>query len=111
MAPRPDDGKARSGRHLLRLRLAALGQRVPAQHHRDARAQGPLGRGEANGARRHGAADVRPRMSIVDRYGLTLTTTSSAARDAYVDGVDRLLGAQPAAEASFARALEIDPGL
>ena len=34
----------------------------------------------------------------------------SAARDAYREGVDRLLGAKPAPERSFQRAMEIDPG-
>jgi len=35
----------------------------------------------------------------------------SAAQDAYREGVDRLLGAKPAPERSFQRAIEADPGL
>jgi len=46
---------------------------------------------------------------MADRYGLALSTTSAAARDAYVDGVDRLLAAQPGADAAFARAIKADP--
>jgi len=34
----------------------------------------------------------------------------SAARDAYREGVDRVLGAKPAPESSFQRAIEADPG-
>ncbi|PYM17145.1 MAG: tetratricopeptide repeat protein 38 family protein [Candidatus Rokuibacteriota bacterium] len=49
--------------------------------------------------------------TLTDRYGSAITTTSSAARDAYVDAVDRLLSTQPGAEAAFARALELDPSL
>src|SRR5687768_7111877 len=45
-----------------------------------------------------------------DRYGLPLTTSSAAAVDAYVDGVDRLLSVQPGAEAAFERAIGTDPG-
>jgi tetratricopeptide (TPR) repeat protein len=50
-------------------------------------------------------------MSFVDRYGQTLTTTSAGARDAYVEGVDLLLSAQPGADASLERAIEADPEL
>jgi len=35
----------------------------------------------------------------------------SAAQDAYREGVDRLLGAKPAPERSFQRAIEADPGI
>jgi hypothetical protein len=49
--------------------------------------------------------------TLSDRYGLPLTTSSATARDAYVDGVDRLLAAQPGAEARFAHALDVDDGL
>ena len=45
---------------------------------------------------------------MTDRYGLPLSTTSDAARDAYVEGVDLLLAAQPGAERAFSRALEAD---
>ena len=47
---------------------------------------------------------------MTDRYGLSLSTTSDAARDAYVQGVDLLLAAQPGAEEQFSRALAADPG-
>ena len=39
-----------------------------------------------------------------DRYGLALTTSSSTARDAYVEGMDLFLGANTGAEQAFARA-------
>lgn len=45
-----------------------------------------------------------------DRYGLPLTTTSPAAREAYLDGVDRFLAARAGAEEAFDRALAADPG-
>jgi stage V sporulation protein SpoVS len=44
-----------------------------------------------------------------DRYGLPLTTSSSAAVQAYVEGVDRFLAAQPGAEDCFERAVGADP--
>ena len=47
---------------------------------------------------------------LTDRYGLTLSTTSKAARDAYVEGVDLLLTVYPGATASFDRAIAADPG-
>src|SRR5687767_1071159 len=47
-------------------------------------------------------------MASTDRYGLPLGTASDAARDAYVEGVDLLLAAQPGAEACFDRALAAD---
>src|SRR5690242_17490787 len=47
---------------------------------------------------------------LVDRYGLALSTTSSVARDAYVEGVDLLLTVYPGAAASFDRAIAADPG-
>lgn len=43
-----------------------------------------------------------------DRYGLPLSSPSSAARDAYVAAVDLLLAAQPGAEPRFADALAAD---
>ena len=46
---------------------------------------------------------------IADRYGLILSTTSNAARDAYVEGVDLLLTVYPGAVAAFDRAIEADP--
>ena len=47
---------------------------------------------------------------LTDRYGLTLSTTSGAARDAYVEGVDLLLTVYPGAAAAFDRAIAADPG-
>jgi tetratricopeptide (TPR) repeat protein len=44
-----------------------------------------------------------------DRYGLELTTTSSAARDAYVRGVDLLLSANAGAEEALRDAIGLDP--
>ena len=46
---------------------------------------------------------------LTDRYGLPLSTTSAAARDAYVEGVDLLLTVYPGAAASFDRAIAADP--
>ena len=48
---------------------------------------------------------------LQDRYGFGLTTASSAARDAYVAGVDLLLSANRGAEAEFRRAIACDAGL
>jgi hypothetical protein len=48
-------------------------------------------------------------MTATDRYGLPLSTTSSAARDAYVDAVDLLLASQAGAERRFGDALAADP--
>ena len=45
-----------------------------------------------------------------DRYDYPLTTTSEAARAAYVDGIDRLLAADTGAEAVLRRAVEADEG-
>jgi hypothetical protein len=45
-----------------------------------------------------------------DRYGLMLGRTSTAAREAYVDGVDRLLAAAPGPIDSFDAAVAADPG-
>jgi tetratricopeptide (TPR) repeat protein len=47
---------------------------------------------------------------LTDRYGLTLSTTSDAARDAYIEGVDLLLTVYPGAAAAFDRAIAADPG-
>jgi Tfp pilus assembly protein PilF len=44
-----------------------------------------------------------------DRYGLPLTTDSSAAAEAYRDGVDLMLSAWPGAAEAFARAIAADP--
>src|SRR5713226_1401832 len=45
-----------------------------------------------------------------DRYGLTVSTRSADALEAYVDGVDRLLSASAGADDSFARAILADDG-
>lgn len=44
-----------------------------------------------------------------DRYGLKLSTSSAAARDAYVEGIDRMLAADSGVEDSLAESLEADP--
>ncbi len=46
---------------------------------------------------------------LTDRYDNRLTTSSDAARDAYIDGVDRLISADAGAEEAFRRATEADP--
>lgn len=47
---------------------------------------------------------------LTDRYGLPLSTTDVAARDAYEDGVNLLLTVYPGAAAAFDRAIAADPG-
>ncbi|MGD9616869.1 MAG: tetratricopeptide repeat protein [Alphaproteobacteria bacterium] len=47
---------------------------------------------------------------LTDRYGLPLSTTSVAARDAYVEGVEAKLTNYPGAIEAFDRALAADPG-
>src|SRR3954451_23764289 len=47
---------------------------------------------------------------LTDRYGLALSTTSPAARDAYDEGVAAKLTMYPGAIASFDRAIAADPG-
>ena len=47
---------------------------------------------------------------LADRYGLAVSTTSAAARDAYVAGCDMLLSLYPGAEPVLARAIAADPG-
>ena len=44
-----------------------------------------------------------------DRYGLSLSTVSAAAGQAYVEGVDRFLAAHAGAEECFDRAVAADP--
>jgi tetratricopeptide (TPR) repeat protein len=46
----------------------------------------------------------------MDRYGLAVSTTSSAARDAYVHASDLLLTMYPGALEAFDRAVAADPG-
>lgn len=47
---------------------------------------------------------------LADRYGLALSTSSPAARDAYVEGYDLMFGLWPGAAETFARATAEDPG-
>src|SRR3984893_1288304 len=47
---------------------------------------------------------------LTDRYGLFLSTTSSAARDAYVEGCEAKLNMYPGAIEAFDRAIATDPG-
>jgi len=46
---------------------------------------------------------------LTDRYGLPVSTTVAAARDAYVEGVDLLLTVYPGAGAAFDGAIAADP--
>jgi tetratricopeptide (TPR) repeat protein len=46
---------------------------------------------------------------LADRYGLSLSTASQAARDAYVEGADCILSAAVGPEAHLERALAADP--
>src|SRR5690348_17403723 len=47
---------------------------------------------------------------LTDRYGLPLSTTSSAARNAYVEGCEAKLTMYPGAVEAFDRAIAADPG-
>lgn len=47
---------------------------------------------------------------LQDRYGNDLSTQSDAARDAYVDGVDRFLAMQSGVDDAYDRAIAADPG-
>ncbi len=47
---------------------------------------------------------------LTDRYGLSLSTTSSAARDAYLEGCEAKLTMYPGAIQAFDRAIAADPG-
>ena len=47
---------------------------------------------------------------LTDRYGLAISTTSAAARDASVEGCDLSLTVFPGATAAFDRAIAADPG-
>src|SRR6266540_2973347 len=53
--------------------------------------------------------DEHPAM-LTDRYELSLSTASSAARDAYVEGCDAKLTMYPGAIEAFDRAIAADPG-
>src|ERR1700750_445085 len=46
---------------------------------------------------------------VTDRYGLVLSTPSSAARDAYVEGCEAKLTMYPGALEAFDRAIAADP--
>lgn len=46
---------------------------------------------------------------LTDRYGLAVSTTSQSARDAFVEGYDRLFMPLPTADAAFATAIAEDP--
>src|SRR6516165_11685391 len=47
---------------------------------------------------------------LTDRYGLPLSTASSAARDAYVEGCEAKLTMYPGTIEAFDRAIAADPG-
>ncbi len=46
---------------------------------------------------------------LTDRYGLPITTSSAAAREAYIAGADGVLGAGDTDKADLRRAIEADP--
>lgn len=46
---------------------------------------------------------------LQDRYGNALSTASTAARDAYVEGMDRFLSSAPEVEEAYRQALQADP--
>ena len=46
---------------------------------------------------------------LTDRYDNTVSTQSAAARDAYIDAVDRFLGAAPGTDTAFQTAIDADP--
>ena len=46
---------------------------------------------------------------LQDRYGLAISTDSGDARDAYMEGVDRMLSANKGADESLERAMTADP--
>lgn len=46
---------------------------------------------------------------LQDRYGNALSTTSAAARDAYVEGMDRFLSSAPEVEDAYRQAIAADP--
>lgn len=48
---------------------------------------------------------------LTDRYGQPISTSSHAARDAYIAGVDCVLSAAHGDQSHLARAIEADPGL
>src|SRR4051794_3285621 len=48
---------------------------------------------------------------LADRYDLPVSTSSAAARDAYLDGYELALTLYPGAVEAFDRALAVDPGL
>jgi len=50
-------------------------------------------------------------MSLIDRYGLAVTTDSPVALERFQAGMDRVLSYGPGAEESFAAALEADEAL
>jgi hypothetical protein len=47
---------------------------------------------------------------LTDRYGLPVSTASTAARDALVEGIDLLLAAGPGPADAFQRAIDADAG-
>src|SRR6201990_540392 len=49
-------------------------------------------------------------IMLMDRYGLFLSTTTSTARDAYIEGCAAKLTMYPGAVDGFDRAIAADPG-
>src|ERR1700720_2896116 len=56
------------------------------------------------------APPPRGAIMLTDRYDLPLSTASSAARDAYVQGCEAKLTMYPGAIEAFDRAIAADPG-
>jgi tetratricopeptide (TPR) repeat protein len=71
---------------------------------------GTLFRLRQGGSYRFEANVVTRTAMLTDRYGLLLSTTSSAARDAYVEGSEAKLTMHPGAIEAFDRAIAADPG-
>src|SRR5262249_30515774 len=91
--------------HSLRLAVRAVGARGHGVPGLGAGQRGALARRDVAALPpEHPACHLR-RAMLEDRYGLSLSTESNAARDAYVEGVDRFLGANAGAEESFDRAI------
>src|SRR5437773_3412613 len=62
------------------------------------------------GSYRSGRIRRRGSIMLTDRYELPLSTASSAARDAYVQGCEAKLTMYPGALEAFDRAIAADPG-
>src|SRR6516165_1721722 len=86
-----------------------LGSRRRAFSRLVRRDEDPLPRSEADRIVASRTRCLRTIM-LTDQYGLLLSTTSSAARDAYVEGCEAKLTMYPGAIEAFDRAIAADPG-